>query len=134
MRWEEGRVGVSYTFTKMLVSNLDVASAFYAEVFGLEVAHRIEKVVGRDRMEEVFLATGDGPTLALVCYPDRDVPPTGELVLGFSTDDIAELFERATRRGATVARPPSASEATHGYAIGILADPDGHRVEVVELS
>jgi lactoylglutathione lyase len=126
-------MAVSYTFTKVMVGNLDAASAFYADVFGLEVAHHIEEVVGGDRMEEVFLATGDGPTLALVCYPDRDLPPTGELVLGFTTDDIAELFERATRHGATVARPPSASEATHGYAVGILADPDGHCVEVIEL-
>ena len=123
----------AFTFTKVIVADLTAASAFYADVFGLEVAQRIEATIDGSPMEEVFLATGAGPTLALVSYADREPPVAGELVLGFSTDDVTSLFDRAAKRGATVVRPPGASEATHGYMVGILADPDGHLVEVVEL-
>jgi predicted enzyme related to lactoylglutathione lyase len=122
----------SFTFTKVMVSDLETASGFYEEVFGLRVAHRIETGTDGDRMEEVFLATGPGPTLALVKV-DRVPPSAGEVVLGFSTSDITALFGRADQAGGTIERPPLASAATHGYTVGILTDPYGHRIEVVEV-
>ena len=64
----------AFTFTKMIVADLMSASEFYADVFGLAVARRIEATIDGSPMEEVFLATGAGPTLALVCYPDRELP------------------------------------------------------------
>jgi predicted enzyme related to lactoylglutathione lyase len=126
----------SFTFTKLLVRDLTTASAFYEDVFGLAVAHRIEVEASADgdHTEEVFLATGEGPTLALVCHPDREPPVVGGVVIGFTTTDIVELFRRAEGRGAVVERPPSASSATHGYTVGTLVDADGHRIEVVEVS
>jgi predicted enzyme related to lactoylglutathione lyase len=125
-------VAESFTFTKVTVSDIETASGFYEEVFGLRVAHRIEAGTDGDRMEEVFLATGPGPTLALVKV-DRVTPSAGEVVLGFSTSDITALCNRAERAGATIERPPRASESTQGYTVGILTDPEGHRIEVVEV-
>jgi predicted enzyme related to lactoylglutathione lyase len=125
----------TWSFTKVVVADLDTEVAFYRDVFGLAEAHRIEGVLDETAFEEVFFATSEQPpVLGLVSYPDRQAPPVGETVIGFSTPDITALFERAKRHGGTVRLEPMNSEGSLGFTVGLLEDPEGHGIEVIEAT
>ena len=123
----------TWSFTKVLVADLETEVAFYRDVFGLEEAHRMKAGLDSDPAEEVFFATHQGyPVLGLVTYLHRQPPPVGETIIGISVPDIRAAFERAKHCGGKVAREPTTSEQTHGYTIGLLEDPEGHIIEVLE--
>jgi lactoylglutathione lyase len=125
----------TWSFTKVVVVDLDAEVAFYQDVFGLQEGHRLKGGLEGALFEEVFFARGEGPpVLGLVMYVDRQPPPVGESVIGFSTPDIAAVFERARRHGGTVRREPINSEQSHGFTVGLLEDPEGHVIEVVEIT
>ena len=125
----------SWSFTKVVVADLDAEVAFYHDVFGLDEAHRIKGGLDGVEFEEVFFASGaHPPVLGLVTYPDRQDPAVGETVIGFSTPDIAVLFDRAKRHGGTIRREPMNSDESLGFTVGLLEDPEGHLIEVLEVT
>lgn len=124
----------TWSFTKVVVHDLEAEVAFYREVFGLEEAHRIKGGLDQAAFEEVFFTSAaQSPVLGLVSYLDRQAPPVGETVIGFSTPDLVALFERARRHGGTIRRDAMNSEESHGYTVGLLDDPEGHGIEVIQV-
>lgn len=125
----------SWSFTKVVVANLDAEVAFYRDVFGLEEGHRLKGGLDGAAFEEVFFISGQrSPILGLVSYVDRLPPQVGETVTGFSTPDIAALFERAKHHGGAIRLEPMNSEESLGFTVGLLEDPEGHLIEVLEVS
>jgi lactoylglutathione lyase len=123
-----------FSFTKVIVDDLERCSAFYQQVFGLTESARVDdEIAGRSISEIMFNPTADGAgTFVLLRYNDRDQPAAGELITGFITGDLEALVARAIEAGGTVA-DDIRKMPEHGVEVAFLNDIEGHLLEVVEL-
>ena len=122
------------SFTKLIVGDLERSTAYYEAVFGLGELYRFEGKIAGDRFEQVVLGV-DGAMaggLILVRFVERDAPPTGVVILGFMSPDLAALFERALAAGGTVHSEIRDPKIPGVALVGFLADPDGHLAEVLQ--
>jgi lactoylglutathione lyase len=124
----------NHTFTKLVVDDLEAMARYYGEVFGLTEVMRFQATVEGSPIDEIMLGI-DGTRaggLILFKFLDRGTPPNGEVILGFTTDDIEALFERGVAAGGTV-RDAIHDPGVQGAAlVGFLADPEGHLAEVIQ--
>lgn len=124
----------SYSFTKLVVRDLEAMCRYYDEVYGLEPMQRVEAEIAGSAIEEVILGReGDDGGLILLRWVDQDPPTDGEVILGFTTTDLDSLVTRAQAAGAAVHVAPFVSEEAGGMRVGFLTDPEGHLAEVVEV-
>ena len=122
-----------YSFTKLIVNDLEKMSSFYAEVYDLKEVERIQSAIGSDPIDEIMLGV-DGEFdngLVLLKFVDRPAPENGELILGFTTDDVEAVYERALTAGGGI-HAAIKHDAGSPYKVGFLRDPEGHLAEVVE--
>ena len=119
------------SFFKLNTANMDAALEFYRNAFGFSVIMTFDE---RDFLEHILALPEQesGPNLLLVQYKDgRDVTPgPGHGPVGFNTSDINAVFDRAISNGAKCLIPIF---ETGGVKVAILADPDGHEIELVQL-
>lgn len=119
-----------FMFTKLAVDDLDKSAAFYATVFGLVEMHRLDaKIVGEPVSEVVYLSTyPSGPLFVLVKYTDAPKPPSGEVTLGFSTQDLDALVARLEKEGGRVL------DITHDayFRTAFAHDPEGHKLQITQ--
>jgi lactoylglutathione lyase len=123
----------AYSFTKLVVDDLDAMKAYYGEVFGLTEVRRVKAEIAGEGIDEIMLGL-DGSLaggLILLKWLDRAAPTSGEVILGFMTTDIGALVARARAAGGTVTDVPRLSVEA-GLVVGFIADPEGHLAEVVE--
>jgi lactoylglutathione lyase len=125
--------GATYSFTKLVVEDLDAMARYYTNVYGLDEIQRVKDDVDGAPIEEIILGI-DGSYGGLILWKwlGQPGPPTGEVILGFVTPDIETLFARAEIAGATVRERPKEHDAAPGFLVGFLADPEGHLAEVVQ--
>jgi catechol 2,3-dioxygenase-like lactoylglutathione lyase family enzyme len=124
-----------FSFTKLVVADLEAMSAFYQEVYGLtEVVRYSAEVAGRP-IDEIILG-GDGGSSGLILFKflDRAIPANDEVLLGFTTDDVGALFERGVAAGGMVWADVTDPELAGVALVGFLADPEGHLAEVVQTA
>jgi len=123
-----------YGFTKLVVDDLEKMTAFYTEVYGLSDFDRIQSSIGDEPIDEIMLGTTDANTggVILLKFLERKPAETGEIILGFLTDDIDALYERVLAAGGGV-HAPVKYEAGDPYKVGFVKDPEGHLAEVVQL-
>ena len=123
-----------FSFTKLVVSDLDASAAFYTEVFGLQEQYRVKDDIGGRSMQEILFepTAPGGAVFVLLHFDDTPEPVSGSVLGGFVTDEIDDVFERAVAAGATVVDPVH-DAPEHGVRVGFLADPDGHLLEVCQL-
>lgn len=127
-------MSTSYAFTKLVVRDLEAMCRYYGEVYGLEPIQRVEAAIADDPIEEVILGRdGDYGGLILLRWTERDAPPSGEVILGFTTSDLDELCARARAAGGSIHAEPFVSEEAGGMRVGFIKDPEGHLAEVVEM-
>ena len=110
------------------VSNLERSLAFYEEVIGLEVTHRIEI----PNVSEVVLAGADGNRIQLAWHHDHEGPidhGNAFWKLYLSTDDCEGLYKRAIDAGCESISPPERLERWPVTA-AFISDPDGYQVEI----
>jgi predicted enzyme related to lactoylglutathione lyase len=126
--------GDSFSFTKLIVGDLDKAAAFYKTVCGLTEQARVSDVLaGRAIAEIIFAPTSPGgASFILLTYPDTPRPASSEVVLGFATPDVDAFVERVRAAGGTVFDQP-ASRPEHGVRVAIVKDIEGHLIEVVQI-
>jgi catechol 2,3-dioxygenase-like lactoylglutathione lyase family enzyme len=123
-----------FSFTKLVVADLDASAAFYTDLFGLKEQYRVKAQIGGRAVEEVlFEPTAPGGAMFVVLhFVDTPEPAAGSALAGFVTDEIDDVFARAAASGATVIDPVHDSPE-HGVRVGFLTDPDGHLLEVCQL-
>lgn len=90
-----------FSFTKLLVKDLEGTAKFYKEVCGLTELARVESVIaGRPIKEIMFNATGEGAaTFVLLTFTDTQQALSDEVILGFMTTDLPAFVERVKRAG-----------------------------------
>jgi lactoylglutathione lyase len=118
------------------VGDLDRSIAFYTDVLGMTLLRRKDYQEGRFTL--AFLGYGpESETTVLELTHNWDTPSYelgtayGHLALG--VDDIHGACAHITERGGRVVRPPGPMK--HGSTvIAFIEDPDGYKVEVIQLS
>ncbi|MFM8526480.1 MAG: lactoylglutathione lyase [Cyanobacteriota bacterium] len=118
------------------VVDLERSIAFYTEVLGMRLLRRKDYPGGRFSL--AFLGYGEEhDTTVLELTHNWDTPAYelgtayGHLALG--VDDIHAACAAITGRGGRVVRPPGPMK--HGSTvIAFVEDPDGYKVELIDLS
>ena len=124
------------SFTKLVVHDLEKIVAFYCDVFGLHAVKRVRgETIGHEEIDEVMLAAeADAPfgSFVLLKYMARAASPTGELVLGFVTDDLPALLDRIRAAGGAI-HDPMREMPELGIRVAFATDPEGHLTELVQI-
>jgi lactoylglutathione lyase len=126
----------SFAFTKLIVHDLEKGVAFYHDVYGLHAVRRVtgESIAG-EAIDEIMMSPdpkAQWSSLVLLKYLDRAPSPSGEVILGFTTDDLPALLERVRAAGGGIREP--LKELPHlGVRVAFATDPEGHLAELVEV-
>src|SRR5688572_21490584 len=82
----------NHAFTKLIVHDLEKMAAFYRDVYGLHAVQRVRgESIGGEEIDEIMVSKDPGArfgSLVLLKYLGRGPSPCGELILGFTTDDL----------------------------------------------
>jgi len=113
------------------VTDLDRAVDFYVKGLGLTAARRIENPTNT---EVPLLFPGGGVTLLLIkskapVAGSGQPPRIGRAILDVA--DVRALEARLTAAGYPLLRPVS-ENPTHHVLVGLVADPDGNELELVQ--
>ena len=128
---------VDFTFTKLVVDDLDAMAEFYCSVFDLHNVARANFDQGDagSAIEEIVLATTpDAQWGSFVLMKFKDRPPTKEVgaIVGFTTTDLPALLDRVRRFGGSVIGDIK-NMSEHGFRVALVRDPEGHLNELVEM-
>ena len=126
----------SFAFTKLIVHDLDRMAGFYRDVYGLHVVNRVRgERIGDDEIDEIMMSpdpTAQWSSLVLLKYVHRAASPNGELILGFTTDDLPALLERVRAAGGGVHAPIKEMPELK-IRVAFAPDPEGHLAELVQV-
>lgn len=124
----------TFTFTKLVVGDLEKMAAFYGQAFELEQITRMQETIGPDAIDEIMLGTRGAlapGALILLQYVDRSPPQDGEVILGFTTGDLPALLDRVRAAGGVV-RCDIRDFPDMQVRVAFVTDPEGHLIELVE--
>ena len=119
---------MSPMFLKFTVSDLPTMQAFYQKAFGMEQQKRLDNPTSI----EVILTSPKGADLALVYYKDNRKITLGNAngPIGFYLQDVDAAYQKAMAAGATSKTAPRTGG---GARVAIVADPEGHDIELLHL-
>lgn len=127
MKPDQIAIETAPAFYKIFVADLDRSIDFYSECLGFREQRRIDA----GKFDEVVLAPGkQGASLVLCCWKDERAvePSAANGPTGYFVTDVDAITVRMTDRGArTVIGPLDYA----GTRIAVLADPDGHQIELL---
>jgi predicted enzyme related to lactoylglutathione lyase len=123
-----------FSFTKLLVNDLEASAAFYKAVTGVEELTRVQSnIAGREIDEIIFKATAEGAaSFVLLKFVGAPKPVNDEVILGFVTPDVDAFVKRALAAGGKVTQEPY-DNVEHGVRVGFVEDVEGHLIEVVQM-
>ena len=130
--------GLDLDHVAVVVRDLDVAERFYREVFGMKPDHRVETQEHKYALDEVIMSLEGAPgapaghALILTRYLERPCPPAGAAWTGFVVADIDATIAAVERAGGR-SEVPVHENAEHGVRAAIVADPDGHLIELIQM-
>jgi predicted enzyme related to lactoylglutathione lyase len=123
-------------FTKLVVHDLEGMADFYREAYGLHGVERVRgETIGAEEIDEIMLSIDPDATwgsLILLRFPARGASPNGEVVLGFTTDDLDGLLERVEAAGGSVVDPVR-EIPERKLRVAFASDPEGHLAELVQM-
>lgn len=125
----------AFSFTKLVVTDLEAMTRFYCDVFGMQRVHRITSDEHQYALDEIILSHPDAPgshALIITCYLKRPCPPAGAAWTGFVVADIDKTLSALELAGGTV-EVPVHGNAEHGVRAAIAADPEGHPIEIIQM-
>ena len=126
----------SYSFSKLIVHDLEKMAAFYRDVYGLHAVSRVRgQSIGGEEIDEIMRSADPAAqfgSLVLLKYLGRGPSPSGELILGFTTDDLPGLLERVRAAGGGV-HAPIKEIPEMGLRVAFATDPEGHLAELVQI-
>src|SRR5689334_1395268 len=125
---------MSFTHTRLLVSNFDACFRFYRDVMGLEVNWGAEGTGYAD------LKAKDGPSISLFQREDMsealgtlNLPYENEsqdrFALIFETDDLDATITQLRQKGTDLIIQPR-DHPDWGIRTAYLRDPDGNLIEI----
>lgn len=126
---------LAFGFTKLVVTGIARSERFYSTVFGMKPVDRVTADEHAYALEEVMLSlTGghDSHLLIITRYLRRPTPPAGSAWTGFLVGDIEATLRSAQAEGGVVEVPVHKNEEYRTLA-AIIADPDGHLIEVIQM-
>jgi catechol 2,3-dioxygenase-like lactoylglutathione lyase family enzyme len=126
-----------WNYSKRIVADVDAAERFY-QAMGLRTVIRMEGGHGDDRthQQQIYMSpTGDATShqLILCRFPAYAAPKPaypGEAWLCFNVADVEAACRTAEQAGGSVFRPGE-DRPEHGVRAAIIADVDGHYIEIV---
>jgi predicted enzyme related to lactoylglutathione lyase len=126
----------TFSFTKLIVHDLEKLAAFYRDVYGLHAVNRVRgESIGGEEIDEIMLSADPNAqwsSFVLLKYLGRAPSPTDEVILGFTTGDLSALLDRVRAAGGSV--HAAAKDLPHlGVRVAFAKDPEGHLAELVEL-
>ena len=129
-------MSIAMRFTKLVVGDIALCEPFYLAM-GLKVVSRNQGGELEVHQEQCWLsASGDMATHVLILSrfvelpkPPRPVFP-GEAWLTFSDVDVDATCAAAEANGGSVVRAGE-DRPEHGVRAAIIADPEGHHIELV---
>ena len=128
-------ISTAFSFTKLVVGDLDEMAAFYRRVYELEEVRRVRDEIGEEAIDEIVLGSGGemAPgSLILLRFVDRPPSRNGEVLLGFTTDDLPGLLERVVAAGGRIhAEMKEIPEMK--LRVAFATDPEGHLAELVQM-
>ena len=124
----------TFGFTKLVVGDLEKSAEFYKAVCGVAEQARVDDVLAGRPISEILFNPGmpGGPTFVLFSFRDTPVPTNSEVILGFMTPDLDAFLTRARTAGGTVLENQG-SRPEHGVRVAVVADIEGHLIEVVQM-
>src|SRR5258705_2944572 len=126
----------SFTFSKLIVHDLEKMAGFYRDVYGLHAVNRVRgESIGGEEIDEIMVSADPSArfgSLVLLKYLARGPSPSGELILGFTTDDLPGLLERVSAAGGSV-HAPIKEIPEMKLRVAFATDPEGHLAELVQL-
>jgi predicted enzyme related to lactoylglutathione lyase len=126
----------SFGFTKLIVHDLEKLAGFYREVYGLRAVNRLRGASIRgEEIDEIMLPADPKAaygSLVLLKYLGRAPSPSGELILGFTTDDLPALLDRVRKAGGGVHAPIKEMPELR-LRVAFATDPEGHLAELVQM-
>jgi predicted enzyme related to lactoylglutathione lyase len=126
----------TFGFTKLVVHDLERMAAFYCDVYGLHAVNRVRgESIGGEEIDEIMMSPdpkAQWGSLVLLRYLGRKASPNGEVILGFTTDDLPALVERVKKAGGGITAPMK--DLPHiGVRVAFATDPEGHLAELVQV-
>ena len=120
---------LSLSFLKFTVADLPKMQTFYEKAFGFQQQKRLDNPANI----EVILTNPKGLDLALVYYKDNRKLVLGNAngPIGFYLNDVDGAYARAIAAGATSRTAPRSAGGPDKVAI--VADPEGHDIELLYL-
>lgn len=119
---------IAFTFTKIVVADLERATEFYRGAIGLKL---ISRAADHQHEEAIMAVPGNesGPLLMLMHYINRPAPPAGSAWIGFAVSDLLATITAIEDGGGSVIAPPQ-DVHEHKLTIAVVADPEGHPIEL----
>lgn len=125
-----------FSFTKLVVHDVEKMAAFYTAVYGLHAVDRVRgERIGSEAIDEIMLSPDPNApfgSFVLLRYTGRGPSPNGELILGFTTDDLPALLDRIRAAGGAV-HAPIEEMPERKIRVAFATDPEGHLAELVQV-
>jgi len=129
-------MNATFSFTKLVVHDLEKAAAFYRDVYGLHAVQRVQAEIGSEAIDEIMLSHDPNAafgSLVLLKFLPRPAAQPGESILGFVTDDLPALLDRVRAAGGRIHAPIKAMPELK-LRVAFATDPEGHLAEIVQMS
>lgn len=127
-----------FSFTKVLVKDLDALAAFYTQVFGFRQLERLIANAGPGigEIEEIMLSiSGDQatePPLVLFKLLEKPAPKDTDTILGLIVSDLDAVLQRLRAAGgAVVSDNPEHPDSV--AKVAFARDPEGRLLEIVQM-
>jgi predicted enzyme related to lactoylglutathione lyase len=125
----------TFYHVKLFVGDSEGVARFYREVFGMTEVRRYDLPEATNPHLEIFLSVGPEGSehqLVLMQYLNRPTPKMGESAVGFMVKDVDAVVGAALARGGACTKPAETLEE-HKFRWAIIADPEGHSIEVMQF-
>jgi lactoylglutathione lyase len=122
-------------YTLQPVNDLQRAVDFYTKGLGMRITRAIE--VKERRFREVNLAfddKGDSSAIILAHTEGKPVDTEGQVThMILQVKDIRAAVKSVAAAGGKVTRPPPEKAGPGGATIALVEDPDGYKIELLQL-
>ena len=110
------------------VSNLAASTKFYVDVFGLKNLYSLETPY----WNETVLQDVRGNHVVTMSFTRQRNTKKNPVKLVFAVRDAAEYYAKVLAAGGSETSPPSPPKLLLGAQIGMMYDPDGYLLELIQ--